>query len=193
LQQNPLPYFERFPSADVLTSSDEVVNSVDDDSLEIWDRTWGAYNIGIVYWRPTFAAKILAKEWLKLLLGDDRIWDQNGFNELLRSNKTGPAVDNSSGLFYARHGELKLGILPVSLFCSGHTFFVQELYKKLSLQPYAVHTTFQFGGTEGKRHRLREAKHFYDLPEYYDTPGRYNFFPFLYISLVPSRFQLTDV
>ncbi|KAH9540425.1 hypothetical protein CY35_14G004100 [Sphagnum magellanicum] len=171
--QNPLPYFERFPSADVLTSSDEVVNSVDDDSLEIWDRTWGAYNIGIVYWRPTFPAKILAKEWLKLLLGDDRIWDQNGFNELLRSNKTGPAVDNTSGLFYARHGELKLGILPVSLFCSGHTFFVQELYKKLSLQPYAVHTTFQFGGTEGKRHRLREAKHFYDLPEYYDTPGGY--------------------
>lgn len=86
---------------------------------------WGAYNIGIVYWRPTFPAKILAKEWLKLLLGDDRIWDQNGFNELLRSNKTGPAVDNTSGLFYARHGELKLGILPVSLFCSGHTFFVQ--------------------------------------------------------------------
>lgn len=39
LQQNPLPYFERFPSADVLTSSDEVVNSVDDDSLEIWDRS----------------------------------------------------------------------------------------------------------------------------------------------------------
>jgi hypothetical protein len=64
---------------------------------------------------------------------------------------------------------------------------VQELYKKLSLQPYAVHTTFQFGGTEGKRHRLREAKHFYDLPEYYDTPGRYNFFPFLYISLVPFQ------
>jgi hypothetical protein len=25
------------------------------------------------------------------------------------------------------------------------------------------------------------------LPEYYDTPGRYNFFPFLHISLVPFQ------
>ncbi len=54
---------------------------------------------------------------------------------------------------------------------------VQELYKKLNLLPYAVHATFQFGGTEGKRHRLREAKHFYDPPEYYNTPGTFFLFP----------------
>ena len=36
--QDPFPYFERFPDADILTSSDEVVNSVDDDKLEQWDR-----------------------------------------------------------------------------------------------------------------------------------------------------------
>lgn len=47
----------------------------------------------------------------------------------------------------------------------------QELYKKLDLSPYAVHTTFQYGGTEGKRHRLREGKIFYDPPEYFDTAG----------------------
>jgi hypothetical protein len=56
------------------------------------------------------------------------------------------------------------------------TWKVQELYKKLNLLPYAVHATFQFGGTEGKRHRLREAKHFYDPPEYYNTPGGYIIF-----------------
>jgi hypothetical protein len=59
-----------------------------------------------------------------LLLENDEIWDQNGFDDLLRE-KLGPSVDNTSGLFYAHHGELKLGILPVSLFCSGHTFFIQ--------------------------------------------------------------------
>ena len=48
----------------------------------------------------------------------------------------------------------------------------QEIYRKLDLVPYAVHTTFQFGGTEGKRHRLREGKLFFDPPEYYDTPGK---------------------
>jgi hypothetical protein len=53
---------------------------------------------------------------------------------------------------------------------------VQELYKKLNLLPYAVHATFQFGGTEGKCHRLLEAKHFYDPPEYYNTPGGYIIF-----------------
>jgi hypothetical protein len=53
----------------------------------------------------------------------------------------------------------------------------QEIYRKLDLEPYAVHTTFQFGGTEGKRHRLREAKLFFDPPEYYDSPGKY-YFPY---------------
>ncbi|WJX94008.1 hypothetical protein P8452_75474 [Trifolium repens] len=45
------------------------------------------------------------------------------------------------------------------------------MYKQLRLEPYAVHTTFQYGGTEGKRHRLREAMFFLDPPEYYNPPG----------------------
>lgn len=172
--QDPFPYFERFPDADILTSSDEVVHSVEDDKLENWEKSWGAYNIGIFFWRPTAVAKELAKEWLQLLLSDDLIWDQNGFNDLAK-NKTGPSV-GEDGLFWSYRQNLKMGILPVSLFCSGHTYFIQELYKKLDLVPYAVHTTFQFGGTEGKRHRLREAKLFYDPPEYFDTPGGYILF-----------------
>lgn len=36
-----------------------------------------------------------------------------------------------------------------------------------------MHTTFQYAGTEGKRHRLREAKLFCDQPEYYDSPGKF--------------------
>lgn len=47
----------------------------------------------------------------------------------------------------------------------------QAMYQQLRLEPYAVHTTFQYAGTEGKRHRLREAMVFYDPPEYYDAPG----------------------
>ncbi|KAG6548562.1 hypothetical protein Mapa_010050 [Marchantia paleacea] len=168
--KNPLPYLERYPSADVLTSSDEVVNTRDDDQLELWNRSFGAYNIGIVHWRPTAVAKAMAAEWKEQLLADDQIWDQNGFNDLMK-RKLGPGVDEDSGLVYAYDGSLKLGILPVSLFCSGHTYFVQGLYKQLKLEPYAVHTTFQYAGTEGKRHRLREAKLFFDEPEYYDVPG----------------------
>lgn len=47
----------------------------------------------------------------------------------------------------------------------------QAMYQQLRLEPYAVHTTFQYAGTDGKRHRLREGMFFFDPPEYYDAPG----------------------
>lgn len=59
-----------------------------------------------------------------MLLADDKIWDQNGFNELVHK-KYGPSVDEDSELAYAYDGNLKLGVLPASIFCSGHTYFVQ--------------------------------------------------------------------
>ncbi|KAL9328370.1 hypothetical protein ACSQ67_003373 [Phaseolus vulgaris] len=169
--KNPLPYLARYPGADVLTSSDQVVPTVVDDSLEIWQEVGAAYNIGIFHWRPTESAKKLAKEWKELLLADDKIWDQNGFNEIIH-RQLGPSVDEDSGLVYAYDGNLKLGILPSSIFCSGHTYFVQAMYQQLRLEPYAVHTTFQYAGTEGKRHRLREAMFFHDPPEYYNPSDK---------------------
>ncbi|KVH95172.1 Nucleotide-diphospho-sugar transferase [Cynara cardunculus var. scolymus] len=168
--KNPLPYLARYPEADVLTSTDQVTPTVSDDRLDIWQQVGAAYNIGIFHWRPSDSAKKLAKEWKDLLLADDKIWDQNGFNDLMH-RQLGPSVDEESGLVYAYDGSLKLGLLPASIFCSGHTYFVQAMYQQLRLEPYAVHTTFQYAGTEGKRHRLREAMVFYDPPEYYDSPG----------------------
>lgn len=168
--KNPLPYLARYPGADVLTSSDQVVPTAIDDRLDNWKQVTGAYNIGIFHWRPTDSAKKLAKEWKDMLLADDKIWDQNGFNDLVH-RQLGPPVDEDSGLVYAYDGNLKLGILPASIFCSGHTYFVQAMFQQFRLEPYAVHTTFQYAGTEGKRHRLREAMVFYDPPEYYDSPG----------------------
>ncbi|CAI5515925.1 unnamed protein product [Closterium sp. Naga37s-1] len=170
--KNPLPFIARYPTADVLTSSDHLVRSVDDESLEKWQQAQSAYNIGILHFRPTDPAKRLARAWAELLASDAKIWDQNGFNELMRK-QMGPDVDPAAAdhLFWAFDGSLKLGILPVSVFCSGHTFFVQHLHKVVGLEPYALHATFQFAGTPGKRHRFREAMAFYDPPEYYDPPG----------------------
>lgn len=168
--KNPLPYLARFPEADILTSSDQVIPTVTDDSLEVWQQVSGAYNIGIFHWRPTDASKKLAKEWKDQLLTDETIWDQNGFNELVHK-VLGPSVEGENGLVYAFDGNLKLGILPASIFCSGHTYFVQAMYQQFRLEPYAVHTTFQYAGTEGKRHRLREAMFFHDPPEYFDSSG----------------------
>ncbi|KAJ8490237.1 hypothetical protein OPV22_011958 [Ensete ventricosum] len=168
--KNPLPYFARFPEADMLTSSDQIRPTTTDDSLEVWQNVTTAYNIGIFHWRPTDAAKRLAKEWKDILLSDDQKWDQAGFNDLVHQ-VLGPSLEGESGLFYAYDGTLKLGLLPASIFCSGHTYFIQAMPQQLKLEPYAVHTTFQFAGSDGKRHRLREAMLFYDQPAYYDTPG----------------------
>ena len=84
------------------------------------------------------------------------------------------------GLFPAYDNSLLFGILPVDLFASGHTFFVQRLPERTGAGvglfdsgggesgggggggdsspsgPFVVHATFQFSGDEGKRHRLRE-------------------------------------
>ncbi|KAL8266865.1 hypothetical protein R6Q59_004209 [Mikania micrantha] len=54
----------------------------------------GAYNIGIFHWRPTDSAKKLAKEWKEMLLADDKIWDQNGFNDLVHK-QLGPSVEHN--------------------------------------------------------------------------------------------------
>ncbi|KAF6158861.1 hypothetical protein GIB67_012504 [Kingdonia uniflora] len=168
--KNPLPYFARFPEADILTSTDKLVPTVADDRLEIWQQVTADYNIGIFHWRPTDSAKLMAREWKLLIQNNEKIWDQKVFNAVMRKN-FGPAVDEESELVYAYDGNLKLGFLPISLFCSGHSYFVQAMFQQLRLEPYAVHTTFQHSGTEGKRHRLREGMFFYDQPEYYDSPG----------------------
>ena len=74
-------------------------------------------------------------------------------------------------------GTLLVGILPVATFASGHTFFVQRMHEKLHQQPYVVHATVQFSGTDGKRHRLREALLWdVDPPEYFDPPGGFMLF-----------------
>ena len=73
-------------------------------------------------------------------------------------------------LFRGAHGTLVVGILPVSIFASGHTFFVSRMHEQLGLDPYVIHATFQFSGTPGKRHRFREFMLWNDPPEYYN-PG----------------------
>ncbi|KAG8097557.1 hypothetical protein GUJ93_ZPchr0013g35291 [Zizania palustris] len=168
--KNPLPYLARYPDADLLTSSDQVIPTVTDDSLENWREVTGAYNIGIFHWRPTESAKRLAKDWKNLVLSDDTLWDQNAFNDLVHKDFGHPVVGEDE-LVYSYDGKLKLGVLPASIFCSGHTYFVQGMHQQLRLEPYAVHTTFQYAGTAGKRHRLREAMLFFDQPSYYDSQG----------------------
>lgn len=163
--RNPIPYFKQFPEADVLTSSDHLSNTVPDEALEKWLMAGSAANIGIMLFRNK--SMEFVNKWIDIIEKDDNVWDQNAFNDLFRQG----AVDipgSTQHLFKGYYGKLTMGILPVSVFCSGHTFFTQQLWKKLKLEPYALHATFQFSGTNGKRHRMREFMLFDDVPEYYE-------------------------
>jgi hypothetical protein len=68
-------------------------------------------------------------------------------------------------------GKLMVGILPVAHFCSGHVYFVQRLQDYLQIKPFAVHATFQFSGTPGKKHRFREDLLWDEKFEYFQSLG----------------------
>lgn len=65
------------------------------------------------------------KHWNALISKRPDYWDQNAFNDLLKSGYTGKPMPG--GLFKGYNQKLRAGILPVATFCSGHTYFVQRL------------------------------------------------------------------
>ncbi|GAB4813810.1 hypothetical protein N2152v2_000856 [Parachlorella kessleri] len=166
--RNPIPYMAQYPEADLLTSSDHLSNTHSDEGLELWPEAGSAANIGIMLFRPS--GHDFAKEWLRLLESDDKIWDQNAFNDIFRKGAFGKQERREDRLFLGWDGRVRMGILPIALFCSGHTFYVQDMPGRLGLKPYVVHGTFQFSGTPGKRNRMRERLLWNDPPEYFDHP-----------------------
>ena len=172
--RNPLPYIQSLPEADILTSSDLLRNTVDDESLEKWPEAESPANIGIMLFRKT--AKDFAKEWVDVLEADDKYWDQNAFNDLFRKGFTFTETRRPDNLFLGYDNKLLIGILPVSVFCSGHTYFVQRMHEKLGLDIFVAHATFQFSGTPGKRHRFREMGLWIDDYDYFDYPGGFVYY-----------------
>lgn len=70
---------------------------------------------------------------------------------------------------------------------AGHTMYVQRMGQRLGLGVYAVHATFQFSGTPGKRHRMREFSLWHDPPEYYNHPNGFITFTVRLANPVNSR------
>jgi len=171
------------PECDILSSSDCLTTTTKEreDHLENFDRCGGPANIGIMYFKP--AAHAFAREWLDMILEDDNYWDQNAFNDLFRRapKEEGGRFgwrnhESNDGSFMAYGGHLRMGILPTSLFANGHTYYVQRMFEKHGVHPYVVHNTFQYSGTEGKRHRFREMLLWDDPPDYYESEAGFVFF-----------------
>ena len=164
-------------NADVLASSDHLRSSTEegDEGLEWNFEAAAPMNIGMMRFRPTDGATKFVDAWISAIEGDANYWDQNAFNDLVRVGvdmKYRPKVPSQPRVFRGHGGQIGVGILPVSVFANGHTFFVSRLHEMHKVKPVAAHATFQYCGTEGKRHRFREAKLWrVDPQEYYDRPG----------------------
>ena len=77
--RNPFEYFKRYPEADILTSSDHLHWTHEDEGLEDGMQARSAYNIGIMMFSPN--SQKFAAKWVDVIEKDDNIWDQNAFNE----------------------------------------------------------------------------------------------------------------
>jgi hypothetical protein len=173
--RDPLPYLGCYPEADMLVSSDHLHNSTTDGGLELATSAHATMNVGMIYARARPGALAFMQEWARRCSANLDFWEQAIFNEMAK-DKGGLDVLNATlaprRLFSLWGRKLVGGILPVSLFCSGHTAFVQAMHAQLGFAvPYAYHATFQYSGTRGKRARLREAGVWIDEPSYYDPAG----------------------
>ena len=182
--RNPLPFFLRYPYADMLVSSDQLRSEtmleqrqkpfmVDGEGLE-FHPCHAASNIGIMWFLATKGNQILTKEWVERIENDDKLWDQSAFNDLKSLNGGCNTGINGTGVqkvYGDGNGNFRatMGALPVSLFSNGHTYYVQRLHEREKKNAYAVHATFQYGGTPGKRNRMREANAWMgDSEEYFE-------------------------
>ena len=89
--RDPIEYMQKYPAADVLTSSDHLEASYDDGGLEDPSISYSMANIGIMLFRPSAAE--LADEWVEALNKDPKLWDQNVFNELMHRGEKGRTED----------------------------------------------------------------------------------------------------
>lgn len=195
LLRNVVDYVNRYPEANLLVSSDHLMSTLEpgDDGLELVERAQSPMNIGLMLFRYSPEMQKFVSEWLDMILKDDKYWDQNAFNDLARRGWDPHSRRHPQNTRLARgwDGNIYFGVLPVSTFGSGHTFFVQRMYEVQKLQPYAVHATYQFGGNRGKRHRMREAMIFKDPPEYY-TLEKYVSFNLSHMAVPPDFEQLDN-
>ena len=120
-------------------------------------------NTGLVYMRSHPTTIAFTARWRETIASakEIRVRDQAAFNMLLKARRLRYLRGR---LFAGANGEsdITLGLLPLSQFLNGHTFFVQHAHTlPNAAPPLSVHLTYQFaeGSTfaHGKRQRMRQA------------------------------------
>lgn len=177
LLRDPLPYLlgaAARTGAELLMHSDALLPSapaagVDDGApLEDLRASLGPeLNTGLFWVRSTNGTRAAADAWAAVMADDAFFahWknDQQAFNQVLRARMPRPAPGETTALAFG--GRVRLGVLPVHLFASGHTYMVQRLHERYAMRPFAVHVTFVNCDSPGKRSRLREEAQWLGTPD----------------------------
>ena len=130
LLRDPFPYIRKLPKADVLMSSDHLVatNGYNDDGLENGQGFYSAFNIGYIFIKAN--ALEFVEKWRDTCYQRKNDWDQVLFSQVLSMGSGGRTVDRDRlrPMYRRKDGtHVMAGVLPVSLFASGHTFFVSRM------------------------------------------------------------------
>ena len=143
-----LVYYE----ADMMASTDALRRA---PSNELFHST---INIGVMLFRPTPDVVAFVRDFYTSMINDPgfgtTLWDQSHFNEQIK--RGAKAADDGSDTMLAWNGRIRVKILPPELYCPGQPLYSQNLPQRLQKPFVLVHQIFQFGGSAGKRHRLRE-------------------------------------
>ena len=125
---------------------------------------YSAFNIGYI-WIKASAVEFVQK-WKDACYRDPNAWDQVLFASVLRRGSGGGMGDHNLQSMYLKSDgkHVMAGVLPVSLFASGHTFFVSRMAHLMHEHPFMVHTTFQYGGAQGKVSKQSRAPPFARRP-----------------------------
>jgi hypothetical protein len=130
--------------------------------------------------RPQTAAFV--KDFYETMVNDPgfgtTLWDQDLFNKMAKRGADHSSNRDKDWLL-TNDGAVKVQILDVVDYSNGQVMYCQQLPMRLNKTGIAVHNTFQFGGSPGKRSRFREFRFWLaDPPEYYNVPVlTYTFMP----------------
>ncbi|PSC75627.1 Histone H2A [Micractinium conductrix] len=170
--RDPAPLLKKFPKADLLVGLDHgsSANDPGDSGLEVsFHPNASDFNTGAYLLRSTANTSAWAHAFAKFF-GDCPKHDQVCCYWLVRTAEVMPLPPPDQYIYRVWHGRITMAAIPVSIFESGHTLFLQQLHKTKRVEPYNVHATWTYGGLPGKRARLRDLGLWaVDPPAYYES------------------------
>ncbi|KAL4457956.1 hypothetical protein ABPG75_012821 [Micractinium tetrahymenae] len=169
--RDPAELLDRFPRADLLVGLDHGSsdNLPGDSGLEVSFHPNGSdFNTGAYLLRYGRNVSDWAHAFAKFFDKCPK-HDQVCCYWLVRTEGVEPLPEPDQRIFRVWHGRITMAAIPVSIFESGHTLFLQQLHKDKHVEPYNVHATWTYGGLEGKKARLRDlGLWMVDPPEHYE-------------------------